>query len=207
MQRAPSFRPPPTDGRTLDARVVETLSKLPGRVSFGGLRRALGAHPESLSRALRRLEREGVVDRNSDGYQLLTVRSAPPPTGDQDGEVLAELKLPTGFDATTAVDRLAGRWFGTLRWVGSSRRGDEHRLVWSRRDGSGSLILGVKPGALRILAPQGPDGLDAGDTEEGAYELLFHALDVLRVPSDPRVSHAVFLTAAPPNWVPVGFGM
>ncbi|HZY70674.1 MAG TPA: hypothetical protein VFF67_06840 [Thermoplasmata archaeon] len=187
--------------------MVETLSKLPGRVSFGGLRRALGAHPESLSRALRRLEREGVVDRNSDGYQLLSVRAPSPVTGEEDGEVLAELKLPTGFDATTAVDRLAGRWFGSLRWVGSSRKGEEHRLVWSRRDGSGSLILGVKPGALRILSPQTPNGVDAGETEEGAYELLFHALDVLRVPSDPRVSHAVFLTSTPPNWVPVGFGM
>ncbi|MCI4317072.1 MAG: GntR family transcriptional regulator, partial [Thermoplasmata archaeon] len=54
----------------LDDRVRELLGNIGGRLAFNGLRRALGVHPESLTRALRRLEREGVVQRRADGYVL-----------------------------------------------------------------------------------------------------------------------------------------
>jgi DNA-binding transcriptional ArsR family regulator len=190
------------NGRTLDGRIVDQLERLRGRISFGGLRRALGAHPESLSRALRRLEREGVVDRTDDGYRLLT--AGPPGPGDPwaSDRVLAELKLPPGFDPTSAVGRLNGRWFGSLRWVGASQRGAEHRLVWSRRDGTGDLVLALRSGLIQILTTKGDERLDAPEDEEAAYELMFHALDQLRVASDPRISHAVFLSAAAwrPGW-------
>ncbi|MCI4350231.1 MAG: Lrp/AsnC family transcriptional regulator [Thermoplasmata archaeon] len=183
------------NGRTLDTRIVDELERLRGRISFGGLRRALAAHPESLSRALRRLEREGVVDRTDDGYRLLTAGGPQPGDPWASDRVLAELKLPPGFNPTTAVDRLNGRWFGSLRWVGASQRGGEHRLVWSRRDGTGDLVLALQSGSIRILTTNGDERLDAPEDEEAAYELMFHALDQLRVASDPRISHAVFLSA------------
>jgi hypothetical protein len=190
------------NGRTLDSRIVDTLERLQGRISFGGLRRTLGAHPESLSRALRRLEREGVVDRTSDGYRLLTAGGPPGVDPWASDRLLAELKLPPGFNPTVAVDRLAGRWFGSLRWVGASQRAGEHRLVWSRRDGTGDLVLALSTGAIRIFSNDNGERLDAAEDEEAAYELMFHALDQLRVGSDPRVSHAVFLRddAWPTGW-------
>ncbi|MCI4366784.1 MAG: hypothetical protein L3K08_03420, partial [Thermoplasmata archaeon] len=61
--------PSPSTG-PLDDRVVRTLAERPGHHAFNGLRRALAAHPESLTRSLRRLERDGMIARDSHGYFL-----------------------------------------------------------------------------------------------------------------------------------------
>ena len=179
--------------RTLDSRIVEALGRIPGRISFGGLRRSLDAHPESLSRALRRLEREGILDRTDAGYRLLQGPAARAASPGKDGRVLAELRLPPGFDHHSVAARLNGRWFGSLRWVGASQKDGEDRLVWSRRDGSGTLTLAVRSDTMRIFGEDSTEGIDASEVEEGAYELLFHALEQLRLSTDPRTSQATFL--------------
>ena len=56
----------------LDDRVLTALQGLSGRIAFSGLRRVLRTHPESLSRSLRRLEREGLIERSDGGYRALT---------------------------------------------------------------------------------------------------------------------------------------
>src|SRR5580658_2175351 len=93
-----------------------------GRMAFSGLRRTLGAHPESLARALRRLEREGLIDRSTDGYRAL---SAPMPIGSATAMELhpvARIAVPLGLEADAVLARLTGRWFGGLRWVGVVER-------------------------------------------------------------------------------------
>jgi hypothetical protein len=182
-------------GTTLDDRVITTLSKMPGRLSFSGLRRALRAHPESLARALRRLEREGVVEHAEGGYRLLTLPREPTGAKGRAPElrVLADLRLPDEAPLETVARRLEGRWFGSLRWVGRLSRDGETQLAWSRRDGAGQLLLGLRPGRLRILCPVSEnDGIDASETEEAGYELLFHVLEHLRTPANPRGSSALF---------------
>src|SRR5579871_6046924 len=60
----------------LEDRVIELLGARPAALAFNGLRRSLHAHPESLARALKRLERYGLVERGEQGYRL--VSAAPP---------------------------------------------------------------------------------------------------------------------------------
>lgn len=173
-----------THGR-LDDRILEALEGLPGRVAFSGLRRVLGAHPESLARALRRLEREGLVERVDGGYRVLSdgTRSI----GELTAELhpIAQVDLPPGILAETLFGRLAGRWFGALRWVGVVERPDGRLLAWARRDRAGHVLLGVDRGALRVYVPEARDGVGSSDDEDAAYELLFHAVDAMRTGPGP----------------------
>ena len=122
--------PDSADGASLDDRVVEFLAERPGRVAFNGLRRALDAHPESLVRSLRRLERHGVVRHDSDGYALSGTVPGPSP-GPRHHQSFAEVTLIPGVARTDLFGRLAGRWFGRLRWVGVYEPSDGPWLVWS----------------------------------------------------------------------------
>jgi DNA-binding Lrp family transcriptional regulator len=179
----------------LDERVLSTLQGLPGRIAFSGLRRVLGAHPESLARALRRLEREGLVERTDGGYRALTAlpRSAEDLT--RELRPIARIDLPLNTPPDALLGRLSGHWFGSLRWVGVIDRPKERLLAWARRDGSGYVLLGIDRGSLRVYVPADPSS-DAAEAEDAAYELLVHAADALR---PPQVANATvsFLAAAP----------
>lgn len=172
----------------LDERILATLAELPGEIAFSGLRRVLGAHPESLARALRRLEREGLVLRSGAGYRALLPGTTLPPAHAQGLRPLAEMELTNASRAPELLARLAGRWFGSLRWVGVVERSDEHLLAWAPRDGAGLVLLGVRGGHLRLLVAARPAGKPPRDTEDAAFELLLHAVKALRTPADPAAS-------------------
>ncbi|MGI0068182.1 MAG: hypothetical protein ACREB9_07210, partial [Thermoplasmata archaeon] len=103
----------------VDDRVLRVLAEHPGRIAFNGLRRALGVHPESLARALRRLQRDGSIRHSARGYALgeidLGERAHPLPP---DAHRIATVALPPDRTADDLFGRLSGRWFGRLRWVG-----------------------------------------------------------------------------------------
>jgi hypothetical protein len=174
-----TYPPPETSGR-LDDRVLVTLQGLHGRIAFGGLRRALRAHPESLSRALRRLEREGLVERADGGYRATTAPPRLPAKSPGELRTIAQVELPPNLSASTILGRLAGRWFGSLRWVGTIDRPDGPLLAWGQRDGGGIALLGLRKNVLRIYLPEGAEADDPAEAEEMAYELLAHAVDALR---------------------------
>lgn len=190
--------PPPEESPTspgrLDDRVLLALEERNGRVPFSGLRRALGAHPESLSRALRRLEREGLVERSSEGYR--SVRQPERVVG-AGGELhaVARIELPGGIDPGAVLERLNGRWFGSLRWMGVVDRPDGRLLSWARRDGSGSVLLGIRSGAVQIFTTGDGDLSDPADSDDAAYELLVAVADTLR-PHAVR-SSVTFLAGGP----------
>ncbi len=171
----PDFAP-----ERLDERIVQTLQGLGGRIAFSGLRRALGAHPESLSRALRRLEREGRIERADGGYRLLGPAPAAPRALAEELRPVAQVDLPPGLSSRPLLTRLAGHWFGGLRWVGEVDGPRGPLLAWARRDGTGHVLLGVERGVLRVFVPEDEGVADAGDAEEAAYELLLHAVEALR---------------------------
>ena len=179
--RSEKDEPLPFTPARLDERVLTTLQGLPGRVAFSGLRRVLGAHPESLARALRRLEREGLVERTDGGYRALG--NPPRSVADLTRELrpIARIDLPVGTPPDTLLGRLSGHWFGSLRWVGVVDRPEERLLAWARRDGSGYVLLGIDRGALRVYVPADPTG-ETAEAEDAAYELLVHAADALRPP-------------------------
>ncbi len=177
---------PRADERTLassgrlDDRVLDALQGLPGRVAFSGLRRVLGAHPESLARSLRRLEREGLVERVDGGYRALAGRERSVDELTSDLRAVAQVDLPIGTSAEALLGRLAGRWFGALRWVGVVERPDGRLLSWARRDGSGHVLLGIDRGALRVYRPAMAPDDEPAETEDAAYELLVHTVEALR---------------------------
>jgi DNA-binding Lrp family transcriptional regulator len=174
------------DGGRLDERVLSALQGLAGRVAFSGLRRMLGAHPESLSRSLRRLAREGLVEKGAGGYRALGVPPRVDARTDRDLRTIARIDLPGGTAATALVGRLVGRWFGTLRWVGVLQRPEGELLAWARRAGGGLVLLGVRSGVLSVFAPTATEEEDPDESEEAAYELLFHAVEAMRpVPGAP----------------------
>jgi len=164
----------------LDERVLSTLQGFAGRVAFSGLRRVLGTHPESLSRALRRLEREGLVERVDGGYRALARPPTVDPRSDQGLRSIAEIDLPPGSSPRAVLGRLVGRWFGTLRWVGLLERPEGELLAWAGREGGGLILLGLRRGVLRVYVAEARPEEDPGETEEAAYELLYHAVDALR---------------------------
>jgi len=194
------------EGGRLDERILTTLQGLSGRLAFSGLRRVLGTHPESLSRALRRLEREGLVERVDGGYRALARPPAVDASSDRDLRSIAEIDLPPGTSPRTFLGRLAGRWFGTLRWVGLLERPEGELLAWARRDGGGLVLLGLQRGVLRVYVPTDRPDDDPGEAEEAAYELLYHAVEALR-PAPSPASDAVLAVRAfalgPPSivWV------
>jgi len=160
----------------LDDRIVALLESNPGRLAFNGLRRALQAHPESLQRALRRLEREGVVRRESIGYSLArSGASAGPVTPIPPSHEVAVVELPPGAGVEEFLGRLAGRWVGSLRWVGLLDDPDDPRLVWAVPGTEGRVVAAVRDGRLRVWvdsarSPPEPPLLDA------AHDLVVFAV-------------------------------
>ena len=164
----------------LDERVLSTLLGLQGRIAFSGLRRVLQAHPESLSRSLRRLEREGRIERSTDGYRAIGGRSGRPTKESFDLHSIAAVDLPPGTVAASVLGRLSGRWFGSLRWVGIVGGPKGRLLAWARRDGAGYVLLGIDRDVLRVYVRDEDSGDDEGEAEDSAYELLTHAVGALR---------------------------
>jgi DNA-binding Lrp family transcriptional regulator len=183
-------------GGRLDDRVIVALQELHGRIACRGLRRALGAHPEALSRSLRRLEREGLVERSEAGYRALTPEQPPDPALTGDLHPIARVELPMGTTRDSVLGRLSGRWFGSLRWVGVIDAPRGRLLAWARRDGSGYVLLGVRSGRLEVFVPGDSGPGETSEAEEAAYEVLGHALEALR--PGASTSGAAYLAAETP---------
>jgi hypothetical protein len=197
--------PPSAPAGGLDERILSTLHGLHGRIAFSGLRRVLHAHPESLSRSLRRLEREGLVERSNGGYRAIgeVPRGTVAPTTDL--RSIAQVELPPGAPPDSVLGRLSGRWFGSLRWVGVVDGPSGRLLAWARRDGADYVLLGIDRGVLRVYVREENSGDDANEAEDAAYELLVHAVDALR-PSGPDPVGSVSFLSAERNELSSGFG-
>lgn len=172
----------PVLGSRLDERILATLEGLQGELAFNGLRRVLRAHPESLARALRRLEREGLVLHANGVYRAMAPRPGGGVAGGQKLRTIAEVELPSGAPPPVVLERLTGRWFGSLRWVGVVERPQERLFAWALRDSGSLVLLGAFGGRLRVLVPDGV-GAETADAEDAAYELLVHAVEALRGPA------------------------
>ncbi len=192
------------EGSTLDDRVLGTLQGLGGSITFSGLRRVLDAHPESLSRSLRRLEREGLVERVDGGYRALAGPGGIPLGALDDLRTVSHLDLPPGPGHERRLRALAGRWFGTLRWVGEVVRPEGRLLAWARRDGSGLVLLRPGPRSVTVLVPGSPEAGEFADAEDAAYELLYHAIDSLR-PARSSSADGVPATRSLAEW-PAAWG-
>ncbi len=127
----------------LSERHLEILSLLnaegDAQITFQGLRRSLDIHQESLSRALRRLQEDGLVRATSEGYRLSSegasmARVLTQRDSSQSIPVLRTV-LPGDQQARYAVEGLRQRWFGPLRWYGYSMDAGGTTLSWTSEDG------------------------------------------------------------------------
>ncbi len=131
------------DGAALSDHDLEVLSLLSAegtaQVTFQGIRRSLDMHQESLSRALRRLQEDGLVHSTAGGYVVspegfAKAKNIVRDTGQVSVPVLRTV-LPGEREGAYAAEGLRQRWFGSLRWYGYSKDAVGTTLSWTTEDG------------------------------------------------------------------------
>jgi DNA-binding Lrp family transcriptional regulator len=124
--------------------------------TFDGLRRITGAHPETLSRTLERLEEDGFIVHSPEGYSTTdkardVVSIRPAYDGGKRVPIL-KTYLPYGASLSGLVSALKGRWFDKMRWVGMSETEDGVVLKWVTDDGSALIDAQLSMGMLDVEA-------------------------------------------------------
>jgi DNA-binding transcriptional ArsR family regulator len=142
-----------------DADVLDLISEEDlALFTFDGLKRRMGLHPETLSRILSRLEQEGIVEKGQGGYRVTSkideFLGPHPICSDQSRVPLLQTFLPSDMSVQNLSSQLRGRWFGLLRWLGSSERKgrEEVALKWITEDGGIQVDANVSDRALTIEA-------------------------------------------------------
>lgn len=124
--------------------------------TFDGLRRITGAHPETLSRALDRLEEGGYVTKSPDGYSStgkIKSTAGPRQTYEEWNRVpILHTFLPSGASLDEVVSSLKGRWFDRLRWVGIADSEEGVAMKWVTDDGSVMIDVKFSSGQMNIEA-------------------------------------------------------
>jgi hypothetical protein len=107
--------------------------------TFDGLKRRLGVHPETLSRILCRLEDQGLVEKQSEGYRATAkvkeLVPAYPLTARKPRISIMRTLLSPDVPVQQLISNLSGRWFGVLRWLGYSENKEDISLKWITEDG------------------------------------------------------------------------
>jgi len=141
------------DLQTNDKKVLSLLNhdneSTEKRYTFNGLVRKLGIHQQSLARSLHRLETSGLIQRTNSGYRLtknLTSMLVKKSRGDLENlskkvsrqygkfEQIIQLYIPSNIAVEEVVNRLLGKWFGSLRWIGLFQDSGGYVLQWASED-------------------------------------------------------------------------
>ncbi|MCW4031139.1 MAG: hypothetical protein NWE80_02110 [Candidatus Bathyarchaeota archaeon] len=124
--------------------------------TFEGLKRRLDMHPETLSRVLYRLADEGILEKGVEGYtvtskarELLKSHSL---ASRVPAVCLLQTLLPPDVPIQFVVSKLKGKWFGMLRWLGSSESREGIVLKWITEDGGIIISAIFSHGQLNIDA-------------------------------------------------------
>lgn len=123
--------------------------------TFDGLKRRLGLHPETLSRILSRLEQEGIVKKNSDGYTItpkITKLGLCRQHTEEASTPLLQTFLPSNVLPHHLIAKIKGKWFGNLRWLGISENNEGFGLKWITEDGGIQLNANIQGTELSIEA-------------------------------------------------------
>ena len=140
-----------------DADVVNLISQEAlTRFTFDGLKRRLGLHPETLSRILSRLEQEGIVEKGPGGYKVTSRINQFPtlhPVGSDELRMpLLQTLVPSNVSTEQLTQNLKGKWFGLLRWLGSTEGEEGITLKWITEDGGIQVNANILTPALTIEA-------------------------------------------------------
>jgi hypothetical protein len=128
-----------------DNKILSLLNQRTGSYySFKGLMRKLNLHQQSLARALCRLEVLGVIQRSVNGYRLNASeqKNAQSVKGivalerqrPSEYQQLLQTYIPPGISVEEIVQKLNGRWFSKIRWIGLMETGISYILQWINDD-------------------------------------------------------------------------
>jgi hypothetical protein len=147
------------------------------RFTFEGLKRRMGAHPQTLSRTLERLEEQNILERRAGGYQLTDkgrgMVNVHPLSSDRARIQLVRTLLPPTVPFEALVPSLEGKWFGELRWLGQSNTPSEVALKWITADGKVQLDAIFAQGELRIEGTL-LRGDDVAEAIRASHQLMSH---------------------------------
>ena len=143
--------------------------------TFEGLKRRLGAHSETLSRILDRLEEQRILEKTEHGYQVtdrgrevtgLQFLSAAEPR-----LTLLRTLLPHVENPKEAISNLRGRWFGPLRWLGYAEDEKGTSMKWVTEDGSIQIDAIFSGGELTIEG-RIKEGKNLTDAIKASHQLV-----------------------------------
>ena len=141
------------DFHTNDKKVLSLLNQdsdlNDNQYTFNGIARRLGMHQQSLSRALHRLEDASLVQKTENGYTLsknlqsILVKKSRVDLENLSKKIskqylqftqILQLYIPTTVKVEQVVNRLVGKWFGNLRWIGLIEGDGGYILQWANTD-------------------------------------------------------------------------
>jgi DNA-binding Lrp family transcriptional regulator len=164
-------------------------------LSFQGIKRKLGLHQETLSRALHRLQRDGYVERLEHAYRVsrkgldtISAGNRNSISRDMSSEpysvVLLRAILPSDLVVQSLTESLSYKWFGSLRWLGSTLTSDAATLSWITSETGLKISVRIKGEILTIETfPQNSGSVS--EATRSAFELFDHVSRALRS-SDTR---------------------
>lgn len=123
--------------------------------TFDGLKRRTGLHPETLSRILSRLEQEGIIKKEHEGYSVtpkITQLKLSQTRHEEPTTPLIQTFLPSDLMTQQLIQSLRGKWFGLLRWLGISENSQGVTLKWITEDGGIQIAAVIQGTALNIEA-------------------------------------------------------
>lgn len=151
-------------------------------VSFQGIKRKLGVHQETLSRALRRLERDGYIERLGQGYRISSKGRRVTPlevslkkNSEKDHYPVSILKamLPEDVKAEDIVSSLGYKWFGNLRWLGFGKYDGATTMSWITSDSNLKITVKILEDSLNIESFAN-DSQSISLAIKSAYDLFDH---------------------------------
>jgi hypothetical protein len=153
-----NWQNPPTD-YSLTERDADVLSLIEAEdliaFTFDGLKRRTGLHSETLSRILGRLETEGIIKKEPNGYRVtpkITVLKLNQSHTKTPTTPLIQTFLPSDLMTQQLILQLRGKWFGMLRWLGISETPQGISLKWITEDGAIQIAANIEGTALNIEA-------------------------------------------------------
>ena len=160
--------------------------------TFEGMKRRLGAHPETLSRILDRLEEQHVLEKTQSGYQVTQrgreVASLRQLSASEARVTLLKTLLPRVENPREAILQLRGRWFGALRWLGYSDDEKGIGLKWITEDGSVQVDAIFNNGELTIEG-RVREGRSLTDAIKAAHLLVGYISKAYPAQAGPRMAY------------------
>jgi DNA-binding Lrp family transcriptional regulator len=164
-----------------DLMVLNAIGNEEGQnVSFQGIKRKLGFHQETLSRSLHRLERDGFVERlehayraSPKGIETILHGKVLSPSGESDNYSVPVIRamLPQDANIRELIDSLSYRWFGNLRWLGSTETANSATLAWITSDTGIKVSARIKEDSITIETVPA-QGLSSPEVVRSAYDLF-----------------------------------